>query len=227
MQTLTKLLELCATLGLSTFISTTSPLPDSLARLHEFETHSRSHAASNVTFLLNFSQPQRTALLQSKHTIALLYTPTNEHFGIGPVEGMVCGLPVIACESGGPVESIVNFPTPSTPPSLTPLDPKPTGFLAAPTSDAFTSAVLRAIALSPTQRIELAESARARARAKFGMDAMSASLEEVLNEAADKGNMWGFMQPAIHIDQKKFEFWHDIISLLCILAAVLVYFDWL
>jgi len=35
-----------------------------------------------------------------------LYTPENEHFGIVPVEAMYCRTPVIACNSGGPKESI-------------------------------------------------------------------------------------------------------------------------
>ncbi len=54
--------------------------------------------------------PQRSWLLKSSSTKALLYTPTNEHFGIVPVEAMICGLPVLACDSGGPVESVVDGP---------------------------------------------------------------------------------------------------------------------
>jgi len=40
----------------------------------------------------------RTFLL-SRATV-VLYTPTNEHFGIVPVEGMGSGTPVIALKSG-------------------------------------------------------------------------------------------------------------------------------
>jgi alpha-1,3/alpha-1,6-mannosyltransferase len=36
----------------------------------------------------------------------LLYTPENEHFGIVPVEAMYCGCIPLACNSGGPTESI-------------------------------------------------------------------------------------------------------------------------
>ena len=36
----------------------------------------------------------------------MLYTPENEHFGIVPVEAMYLGCVVIACNSGGPLESI-------------------------------------------------------------------------------------------------------------------------
>ena len=47
---------------------------------------------------------QKMELLYSSN--ALLYTPPNEHFGIVPLEGMYCGLPVIALDSGGPVETV-------------------------------------------------------------------------------------------------------------------------
>ena len=36
----------------------------------------------------------------------MLYTPANEHFGIVPVEAMHLGCIVLACNSGGPLESI-------------------------------------------------------------------------------------------------------------------------
>ena len=32
----------------------------------------------------------------------------NEHFGIVPLEAMLAGRPVLACNSGGPVESIIH-----------------------------------------------------------------------------------------------------------------------
>lgn len=38
----------------------------------------------------------------------LLYTPINEHFGIVPLEAMAVAKPVIACNSGGPCETIEN-----------------------------------------------------------------------------------------------------------------------
>jgi alpha-1,3/alpha-1,6-mannosyltransferase len=37
-----------------------------------------------------------------------LYTPENEHFGIVPVEAMHMGCIVLACNSGGPLESVAN-----------------------------------------------------------------------------------------------------------------------
>lgn len=40
---------------------------------------------------------------------ALLYTPSNEHFGIVPIEAMYMKKPVIACNSGGPTETVNIF----------------------------------------------------------------------------------------------------------------------
>ena len=57
-----------------------------------------------VVFLRSISNDQRVLLLQSSDI--LLYTPANEHFGIVPVEAMWLGAVVIACNSGGPLESI-------------------------------------------------------------------------------------------------------------------------
>lgn len=46
-----------------------------------------------------------------QRTDILLYTPQNEHFGIVPLEAMYMGCTVIACNSGGPLESIVHGET--------------------------------------------------------------------------------------------------------------------
>ncbi|XP_058789843.1 alpha-1,3/1,6-mannosyltransferase ALG2 [Phymastichus coffea] len=38
----------------------------------------------------------------------LIYTPPNEHFGIVPLEAMYASKPVVACNSGGPTESVID-----------------------------------------------------------------------------------------------------------------------
>ena len=62
-----------------------------------------------VVFLKSISNDQRLLLL--KRSNVLLYTPTNEHFGIVPVEAMYMGCIVIACNSGGPLESVADGET--------------------------------------------------------------------------------------------------------------------
>jgi alpha-1,3/alpha-1,6-mannosyltransferase len=59
-----------------------------------------------VVFLRSFSEEQRTALLHECSCV--VYTPANEHFGIVPVEAMYAKRPVLAVNSGGPLESVVD-----------------------------------------------------------------------------------------------------------------------
>ncbi|KAH9996682.1 mannosyltransferase [Russula compacta] len=130
----------------------------------------------DILFLLNFTTAQRAALLSASSTLALLYTPANEHFGIVPVEAMSSGLPVLACNSGGPTESIVDNPTKER-----------TGWLRAPEASGWAVALIEIARLAPSERSTLADRARARAREHFGMDAMAVKLERALIEAAEMG----------------------------------------
>ena len=132
----------------------------------------------DVIFLLNFTTAQRAALLSAPSTLALLYTPANEHFGIVPIEAMSAGLPVLACNSGGPTESIIDD------------DDSPserTGWLRAPEAPGWAAALVEIAGLSPSERIVLAHRARTRTREHFGMGAMARKLERALVEAAEMG----------------------------------------
>ena len=65
--------------------------------------------SKSVTFLKSPSDKEKIALLRSAR--GLIYTPDKEHFGIVPIESMYVGTPVIAVNSGGPKETIVNGET--------------------------------------------------------------------------------------------------------------------
>ncbi|KAL8445794.1 hypothetical protein Emed_005350 [Eimeria media] len=84
-----------------------------------------------VLFLKNIPSTLKVALL--KKSICLLYTPTMEHFGITPCEAMYLGCPPVACDSGGPMETIIDGET---------------GFLCSPTPEAFSAALARLLRLS-------------------------------------------------------------------------------
>eukprot|EP00890_Picochlorum_soloecismus_P006827 jgi/Picsp_1/96/NSC_00096-R1_glycosyl group 1 len=78
----------------------------------------------HVVFMPSFTDEQRLALLVACQ--AVIYTPENEHFGIVPIESMATGTPVIACNSGGPKESI---------------ETGQTGYLVDPDPDSFADAM--------------------------------------------------------------------------------------
>lgn len=59
---------------------------------------------SDVLFLLSVPDKLKRRLLSSASL--LIYTPKNEHFGIVPIEAMLAGLPVLATNTGGPLETI-------------------------------------------------------------------------------------------------------------------------
>ncbi|KAJ3525831.1 hypothetical protein NMY22_g10411 [Coprinellus aureogranulatus] len=163
-------------LGLSYTITSPSPLPPTIPA-------SPFISEPDVLVLLNFTTAQRTALLRSPSTLALLYTPENEHFGIVPVEAMSCGVPVLACDSGGPLESITQS------------EPR-TGWLRRPDPAVWADALEEILALSPGERSIIAETAKRRAKELFGMEALAKGIEKALIEAVGMGKVssdevWG------------------------------------
>jgi alpha-1,3/alpha-1,6-mannosyltransferase len=63
----------------------------------------------NVLFLLSVPSKLKDVLLKSARL--LVYTPSNEHFGIVPLEAMLAGVPVLAANTGGPLETVVDGKT--------------------------------------------------------------------------------------------------------------------
>lgn len=63
----------------------------------------------SVLFLLSVPAQLKSMLLQAARL--LIYTPSNEHFGIVPLEAMLAGVPVLAANSGGPLETVVEGET--------------------------------------------------------------------------------------------------------------------
>lgn len=92
-----KLTELASSLGLPS--ATARTLPSALAIPSDI----------SVLFLLNVPSSVKSILL--KTAALLIYTPRNEHFGIVPLEAMLAGLPVLAANEGGPVETVIEGKT--------------------------------------------------------------------------------------------------------------------
>lgn len=62
--------------------------------------------SDSVLFLPSINNHQKQVLLH--HSLCVLYTPNEEHFGIVPLEAMQYHKPVVACNSGGPKETVIH-----------------------------------------------------------------------------------------------------------------------
>ena len=77
---------------------------DELVRLSR-----RLHLDGYVEFLQSPSDHKKLSLFRNSN--CLLYTPSGEHFDIVPVEAMYAGLPVVAVNTGGPLETVADGET--------------------------------------------------------------------------------------------------------------------
>ncbi|VVC95091.1 unnamed protein product [Leptidea sinapis] len=116
-----------------------------------------------VTFMKSPKDIEKVSLLYNCN--ALIYTPSNEHFGIVPLEAMFYSKPVIAVNSGGPTETIVN---------------NVTGFLCEANADEFSAAMSKLI-LNPDMGHRLGEAGRNRFDTKFSFEAFTEQLDGILN----------------------------------------------
>lgn len=74
--------------------------------LSAYATPAIQSKSTAVIFVPSVSDNMKKSLL--KDAALLAYTPTNEHFGIVPLEAMLAGTPTIACNTGGPLETITS-----------------------------------------------------------------------------------------------------------------------
>eukprot|EP00043_Microstomoeca_roanoka_P012561 m.121770 g.121770 ORF g.121770 m.121770 type:complete len:415 (+) comp15532_c0_seq2:286-1530(+) len=125
--------------------------------------------AEHVTFLRSFSDADKVLLL--RRCVGLLYTPDKEHFGITPLEAMYMNRPVIAVNSGGPMETVVSAHTHKPEES--------TGFLCNQTPDAFAEAMNRL--LDETVAEAMSRHCRQHVIAKFSFASFTQRLLEALN----------------------------------------------
>ncbi|KAI8930203.1 hypothetical protein BC831DRAFT_440852 [Entophlyctis helioformis] len=117
---------------------------------------------SQVVFLPSFNEAQRTYLLAS--SLCLVYTPSNEHFGIVPIEAMVAQLPVVAVNSGGPTETVQHGRT---------------GFLCEPTESSFADALTRLVTGEHSKQT-MGAAGRRRVVEGFTLDVFVGRLEQIL-----------------------------------------------
>jgi alpha-1,3/alpha-1,6-mannosyltransferase len=124
-----------------------------------------------VLFFLSAPNAAKTALLQS--AVLLLYTPSNEHFGIVPLEAMRAGTPVLAADNGGPTETVVDGET---------------GFLRDPEDvDAWTAVIDKVLnKMSDAQLKEMGQAGKRRVREKFAEDTMAERLDGIFDQLVER-----------------------------------------
>ena len=124
----------------------------------------------SVSFLRSISDRQKVKLLRQAY--CLLYTPTNEHFGIVPIEAMYCEKPVIATNTGGPLETIAHGKT---------------GFLVQPLADEFALALNKLVDDRKMYK-EMCVAGRSRVIQNFSFLAFQKKLNDVLNRLVTGSN---------------------------------------
>lgn len=117
-----------------------------------------------MLFLLSVPTQLKAMLLNA--ATMLLYTPSNEHFGIVPLEAMLAGVPVLAANSGGPLETIVDGETGWLRPADEPA--------------AWTSAMQEALQ-AKEQLQRMGEQGRRRVKAEFSATKMAHRLDEEID----------------------------------------------
>lgn len=122
------------------------------------------HLTKQIKFLQSPSDTIKMSLLNRCE--ALLYTPENEHFGIVPLESMYCRKPVIAVNSGGPTETIIN---------------ESTGFLCEKDEEAFAKAMVGFVK-DRTLGQRMGQMGRKRVQQKFSFEAFTDQLDSIISE---------------------------------------------
>lgn len=122
--------------------------------------------AAPVLFLLSVPNDLKIALLRAASL--LVYTPANEHFGIVPLEAMLARVPVLAANTGGPVETVVEGET---------------GWLRDPYEPLAWSAVMRhALLLGDADRERMGDEGARRVKETFGREQMATTLVNLVRE---------------------------------------------
>lgn len=139
-------------------------LPENVEHYEELvELAKQLNVLDRVVFLRSVGNDERLLLLDN--TKILLYTPENEHFGIVPVEAMHVGCIVIACNSGGPVESIQHGKT---------------GFLLSPKEEEWGGQICKILNSSKENRDALVAAGKQRVQNMFTSAVFADHLDEIL-----------------------------------------------
>lgn len=140
-------------------------LQENVEHFQELEALIVAHGLQDrISLQRNVSDEDRMRLMSE--AVAVVYTPRGEHFGIVPLEAMALGTPVIAVNSGGPVETVVD---------------KVTGRLCEPTPHDFGQAMAGLIR-DPVLARELGKAGPQRVHKNFSMHALGSAMCSTLKQ---------------------------------------------
>lgn len=118
-----------------------------------------------VIFMPSLTDSIRDGLLSQVN--CLIYTPSEEHFGIVPVEAMSRGTPVIAINSGGPKETIIDGAT---------------GYLCEPTPAAICEKLMILKGMTAPELAQMRLQAMEHVRKNFSLEIFGHRLEALIFE---------------------------------------------
>lgn len=126
---------------------------------------------ADIFFLLSIPHELKARLLNT--ATVLIYTPSDEHFGIVPLEAMVAGIPVLATNTGGPLETVVDGRT---------------GWLRDPHQTKLWTDVMRqALTLSNTDTLKrMGEQGRQRAQDRFSRASMAKNFDREIQTLSSR-----------------------------------------
>ena len=137
--------------------------------------------SSSIEFHLSISNTKRKKLLSS--ACVWCYTPHREHFGIVPLEAMDSGVPVVAINSGGPMETIVDGVTGI----LVDYEPIINGREKQnSTVSGFADAIAKLIS-TPAETAEMGFAGKQRVHDIFGMDTFRKQWWKLLEDVQSRG----------------------------------------
>eukprot|EP00541_Cyclophora_tenuis_P000832 CAMPEP_0116551894 /NCGR_PEP_ID=MMETSP0397-20121206/6197_1 /TAXON_ID=216820 /ORGANISM="Cyclophora tenuis, Strain ECT3854" /LENGTH=307 /DNA_ID=CAMNT_0004076809 /DNA_START=58 /DNA_END=981 /DNA_ORIENTATION=+ len=129
-----------------------------------------------VRFRPSVSDEERSHLMQT--ALCVVYTPHLEHFGIVPLEAMYAGRPVIAVNSGGPKETVLDGVT---------------GFLCEGTPESFSQAI-DGLLKTPEKVVEMGRAGHEHVKTKFGEERFQKQWLRLVLETVELGRVRRFQK---------------------------------
>lgn len=135
---------------------------------------------SKVVFLTSISSSLKELLLSKMEV--LLYTPSFEHFGIVPLEAMKHGKPVIAVNTGGPLETVEPLVVGQN-------EAAATGWLKNADAGAWAEAINEFLVVKRNKSVDFTQTGPKRVKKYFSREAMTGSFEEDIERFINRDKM--------------------------------------